>query len=64
MGRSIRRIDWGGSGAGTSWTFPALLGIAYDVSNGEANARETLDIALAQAPPNGRVTASRATARG
>jgi nucleotide-binding universal stress UspA family protein len=39
--------------AWTSWNFPALSGIAYDVTNWEANARETLDIALARALPNG-----------
>lgn len=39
--------------AWTSWTFPALSGIAYDVTNWEANAWETLDIALTRALPNG-----------
>lgn len=39
--------------AWTSWNFPALSGIAYDVTDWEANARETLEIALARALPNG-----------
>jgi len=50
--------------AWTSWTFPALSGIAYDVSNWEANARETLEIALARALPNGSCADSRRRGRG